>query len=76
MPNKPIVLPPVVIECQALRDLADHAETLLCNALPMAHCPPEEWHRIITEWRDKKNALRADLKLGEKLPFQDTPTQI
>jgi len=35
-----------------LSDQLDHAETILCNALPPPHCTPEEWETIIRGWRE------------------------
>jgi hypothetical protein len=40
-----------------LGDQLDHAETLLCNALPPPHCTPEEWRTLIRGWRDRKHGL-------------------
>ena len=40
-----------------LGDQLDHAETILCNALPPPHCTPEEWATIIRGWRDRKHGL-------------------
>jgi hypothetical protein len=37
------------------RELLDWAETIICNALPMPHCSPEEWARVVTNWRDAKH---------------------
>lgn len=49
------------LENAALRALVDHAETLLCNAVPMAHCTQSEWDEIVRKWRDQKHAARAAL---------------
>lgn len=38
--------------------LLDSAETLLCNAFPMAHCTQGEWDELITNWRNQKHALK------------------
>jgi hypothetical protein len=51
-------LPPIVVECIALRELADWAETLLCNSSPLDHCEQSEWDTIIGKWLDQKHALR------------------
>lgn len=40
-----------------LGDQLDHAETILCNALPPPHCTPEQWATIIRNWRDRKHGL-------------------
>jgi hypothetical protein len=40
-----------------LGDQLDHAETIMCNALPPPHCTPEEWETIICGWRDRKHGL-------------------
>lgn len=52
-------VPPIVRENQNLRALADWAETLLCNARPMAHCAQGEWDSIVAQWRDQKHGLRV-----------------
>ena len=47
-------------ENAALRALVDHAETLLCNSLPMAHCSQVNWDEIIRKWRDQKHAINVN----------------
>jgi len=44
-------------ENAALRDSIDHAETLLCNSVPMLHCSQSEWDDVIRKWRDQKHAI-------------------
>ena len=44
-------------ENAALRDSLDHAETLLCNSLPMKHCLQSDWDKLIRKWRDQKHAI-------------------
>jgi hypothetical protein len=46
-------------ENAALRALADHAETLLCNSLPMAHCSQSDWDEVIRRWRDQKHDINV-----------------
>ena len=36
----------------------DWAETLLCNAVPPAHCSREEWRKLLAEWRAAKHGVR------------------
>lgn len=36
-------------------DLLDWAETLLCNAAPMAHCTQVDWDDTVRRWRDEKH---------------------
>ena len=38
-------------------DLLDWAETLLCNALPMAHCTQADWDDKVRRWRDEKHGV-------------------
>jgi len=38
-------------------DLLDWAETLLCNAVPMAHCTQAEWDATVRRWRDEKHGV-------------------
>ena len=40
-----------------LDEQLDHAETLICNALPAPHCTPEEWQKVLTKWRDRKHGI-------------------
>lgn len=40
--------------------LLDWAETLLCNAVPPAHCSEEEWRKLLKEWRDAKHGIESD----------------
>ncbi len=40
-----------------LRDSEDMAESIICNALPMAHCSASEWEIIVRKWRDKKHGV-------------------
>lgn len=40
---------------EILTRLADHAETLLCNAVPEPHCPSAEWQALVKSWRDLKH---------------------
>lgn len=40
--------------------LLDWAETLLCNAVPPAHCSEEEWRKLLKEWRDAKHGVRGE----------------
>lgn len=42
------------------KDLADWAESLLCNALPENHCSPEEWNVLVKRWRDEKHRIYPD----------------
>ena len=49
-------------ENAALRDSIDHAETLLCNSLPMKHCLQSDWDNVIRKWRDQKHAIDAARK--------------
>lgn len=42
-------------EIAALKELADYAEAIICNALPMSHTSQPEWDRIVTKWRDLKH---------------------
>lgn len=56
----------LVVENDALRDSIDHAETLLCNSLPMAHCKQSDWDNVIRKWRDQKHAI--DLARKEAQP--------
>ena len=59
-------------ENAAMRALADHAETLLCNSLPMAHCSQSDWDEVIRRWRDQKHGEQADYvaKQLNEFPFQ------
>ena len=47
-----------------LGDQLDHAETILCNALPPPHCTPEEWATIIRGWRDRKHGLSPNHRIN------------
>ena len=38
-------------------DLLDWAETLLCNAVPMAHCTQADWDDKVRRWRDEKHGV-------------------
>ena len=44
-------------ELVRLRDLLDWAESLICNAIPMAHCTQEEWDAAVNKWRDQKHGV-------------------
>lgn len=64
-------------------DLLDWAETLLCNALPMDHCPMSDWNKYVRSWRDQKHALGRPLPGMFNPKSQDvlgnpetTPTQL
>lgn len=52
-----------VVQMQAL---LDWAETLLCNARPEPHAA-SEWHPIVQQWREQKNAAG---RLGSGLEAQ------
>jgi hypothetical protein len=67
--------PPILDENEKLRELADSAETLLCNALPMAHCSQSEWDDIIHKWRDQKNAIRT-APTGETATPEASPSLV
>jgi hypothetical protein len=55
----------------ALRELADWAETILCNSAPLPHCGDKgEWDNIIAAWRDAKHALRYDPNKGKNIELQ------
>lgn len=56
----------LVVENDALRDSIDHAETLLCNSLPMAHCKQSDWDKLIRKWRDQKHAIDAARKEAQQ----------
>lgn len=56
-------------ECNRLRgqilqfkSLLDSAESLLCNCQPYAHtlCPPQDWVKVLKDWRDEKHRLSPD----------------
>lgn len=42
------------------KDLLDHAESLICNANPLAHCSQLEWDEAVKRWRDDKHNLFPD----------------
>ena len=58
------------IEVQRLRDLSDWAETLLCNALPMAHCAQEDWDQTLRKWRDSKHGVSSPNTQGQPRPTE------
>lgn len=39
------------------RDLADYAEVLLCNAVPMTHLPQDQWRDILRKWMAEKHRI-------------------
>ena len=42
---------------ESLEELADWAETLICNSAPMAHCTQSEWDATVKRWRDAKHGV-------------------
>jgi hypothetical protein len=67
--NADPILPPIVVECLALRALADWAETLLCNSETPTTCTHAEWNDTVKKWRDQKHALR--IKTTEEILAED-----
>ena len=46
-----------LLRIKSLEELTDWAETLLCNAAPMAHCTQTEWDATVKRWRDEKHGV-------------------
>jgi hypothetical protein len=43
-----------------LQHLAEWAESIICNALPMNHCTQAEWDEVVKQWRDSFHANVRD----------------
>ena len=48
-----VMLGACIQRLESLEELLDWAETLLCNVVPMAHCPQDEWNATLKRWRDE-----------------------
>lgn len=51
-----VMLGACVQRIKSLEKLADWAETILCNVLPMPHCTQTELDAVVKRWRDEKHA--------------------
>lgn len=54
-----VMLGACVQRIKSLEKLADWAETILCNVLPMPHCTQTELDAVVKRWRDEKHGVNT-----------------
>lgn len=53
-----VMLGACIQRIKSLEELADRAETILCNVLPMEHCTQTELDAVVKQWRDERHGVQ------------------